>query len=48
MRLTWQHVEGLTGIQVGDVFDCQPVETPRVGLIETQYPHMGGLWSWGD
>lgn len=48
MRLTWQHVEGLTGIQIGDDFDCEPVEKPRIGIVKTQYPHLEGLWSWGD
>jgi len=50
MRVTWQHAEGLTGIQVGDDFRLggDGVEE-KTGLMKTQYPHKEGTWSWaGD
>lgn len=49
MRMTWQHAEGLTGIQVGDDFNYVPPDAlQRTGIIKTQYPHLEGIWSWGD
>jgi len=49
MRLTWQHAEGLTGIQVGDDYNFIPPDAyERTGIVKTQYPHLEGIWSWGD
>jgi len=45
MRVTWQQIEGLTGIQVGDDFKYSG---PRVGIIKTQWPHYQGIWSFGS
>eukprot|EP00547_Thalassionema_nitzschioides_P006919 CAMPEP_0194200986 /NCGR_PEP_ID=MMETSP0156-20130528/1388_1 /TAXON_ID=33649 /ORGANISM="Thalassionema nitzschioides, Strain L26-B" /LENGTH=422 /DNA_ID=CAMNT_0038926071 /DNA_START=312 /DNA_END=1580 /DNA_ORIENTATION=- len=44
MRVTWQQIEGLTGIQVGDDYQFSG---PRVGIIKTQWPHYEGIWSYG-
>jgi len=48
MRLTWQHLEGLTAIVANDDYDCHAVSANRNGLTKTQYPHLEGIWSWGD
>lgn len=45
MRITWQQIEGLTGIKVGDDFKYSG---PQVGIIKTQYPHYQGIWSFGS
>lgn len=45
MRVTWQQIEGLTGILVGDDFKYSG---PRVGIIKTQWPHYQGIWSFGS
>merc|ERR1712232_103421 len=45
MRVTWQQLEGLTGIQVGDDYQYSG---HRVGLIKTQWPHYEGIWSFGS
>lgn len=45
MRITWQQIEGLTGIKVGDDFKFSG---PRVGIIKTQWPHYQGIWSFGS
>mmetsp|Transcript_9847 Transcript_9847/g.14502 ORF Transcript_9847/g.14502 Transcript_9847/m.14502 type:complete len:428 (+) Transcript_9847:80-1363(+) len=44
MRVTWQQLEGLTGIQVGDDYEYSG---KRVGIIKTQWPHYEGIWSYG-
>ena len=46
MRLTWQHAQGLTEIQVHDDFMLSPDHVKK-GLVKTQYPHYEGIWSWG-
>jgi len=47
-RLVWQHAEGLTGVQVGDDFDCFSAEIESMrGIKKTQYPNLEGIWSWG-
>jgi len=49
MRVTWQHTEGITGIQVGDDFSLGGVgATEKAGITKTQYPHLEGIWSWED
>lgn len=48
MRLAWQHAESLTGIAVGDDYNLSPDFMDRSGIIKTQYPHLEGIWSWGD
>jgi len=45
MRVTWQQLEGLTGIQVGDDYEYSG---KRVGMIKTQWPHYEGIWSYGS
>lgn len=46
MRLTWQHAQGLTEIQVHDDFMLAPGNVKK-GIVKTQYPHLEGIWSWG-
>jgi len=48
IRLGWQHVEGLTGVMIGDDFTCKEEELGRTGIIKTQFPHYEGIWSWGN
>jgi len=49
MRVTWQHTEGITGIQVGDDFGLGGEGvTDKTGICKTQYPHLEGIWSWKD
>jgi len=49
MRFTWQQTEGLTGIQVGDDFKLGgDGVNDKTGLVKTQYPHLEGIWSWGE
>lgn len=45
MRVTWQQIEGLTGITVGDDYEYSG---KRVGIIKTQWPHYEGIWSYGS
>lgn len=48
MRLTWQHVEGLTGHEVQDDFEECDGKHQAFGIVKTQYPHLEGIWSWGS
>ena len=43
-RFTWQQVEGITDIQVGDDFYLGGDGVmDMTGLLKTQYQHLGGI-----
>jgi len=49
MHFTWQsHIEGLKGVTVGDDYDFPTKTLGKRGIMKTQYPHLEGIWSWGD
>mmetsp|Transcript_4978 Transcript_4978/g.5490 ORF Transcript_4978/g.5490 Transcript_4978/m.5490 type:complete len:440 (+) Transcript_4978:148-1467(+) len=46
MRVLWQQVSGLAGINVRD--DFFELYLPKIGIVKTQYPHYEGIWSYGS
>lgn len=49
MRFTWRQSKGLMGIQIGDDFEMGgDGVTEKSVLVNTQYPHREGAWTWGN
>jgi len=48
MRFVWQQVEGITGIAVQDDFFAISKDATKFGIVKTQYPHIEGIWSYGN
>merc|ERR1712232_930224 len=49
IRMTWQLIEALTGIMVGDEFEFTDDNNGNdIALAKTSYPHYEGMWSFDD